>query len=107
MRKKSNITKEDVIWFSIALISIATSIYVGFRLAGYKDGYLLELGEAEGQGFPVAIGAIAAGWATGFTLGLIYICVFGEGWDALWAKTRKMWTKAQKEPERDRIDIDE
>ena len=107
MRKKSNITKEDVIWFSIALISVATSIYVAFRLSRYNDGSLLELGEAEGQGFPVVIGAIAAGWATGFTLGLIYICVFGEGWDALWAKTRKMWTKAQKEPERDRIDIDE
>ena len=30
MRKKSNITKEDVIWFSIALISVATSIYVAF-----------------------------------------------------------------------------
>ena len=95
MAKKSNITKEDVIWFSIALISIATSIYVGFRLAGYKDGYLLELGEAEGQGFPVAIGAIAAGWATGFTLGLIYICVTA------------LWAKAQKQPERGRIAIDE
>ena len=101
MRKKSNITKEDVIWFSIALISVATSIYVAFRLAGYKDGYLLEFSEAEGQGFPVVIGAIAAGWAMGFTLGLIYICVFGGGpwsswWTVLWAKARKMWTKAQK-----------
>jgi len=95
MRKKSNITKEDVIWFSIALISVATSIYVAFRLAGYKDGYLLEFGEHESQGYPVVIGAIAAGWAMGFTLGLIYIC-FGQGWTVLWAKARKMWTKAQK-----------
>ena len=72
MRKKSNITKEEIGIFFLGLIPVipvSSGIYVGFRLAAYKDGVLLQ----EDKSYPVFVGAVV-------TMVVVAAIMFGIYW---------------------------